>query len=733
MVQLIQRRWLVGLTVLVTLAQGPAMSWAAHGHGGGGGAHFGGGGHMGGGFSGGHMGGAHFGGGSFGGSHFSAPSHSFSMPSHSFRAPTQHFSAPTHSFQAPRSLPSTQFHSPGLQNVQPHLGTHSIPQFQPGHTATHNTWSLPTHNGVNQIPGLQHNGSGITPRSVTTFGQHPAHATPSQGILNGNGHNPYLTGTHHTPGSIGGLANGHGNNLPGVTSNHHLPSLGGAGGIGHHTTLKPTIGANNPFGNHPHIGGHQPSVINTALNHAGAGKNGFHQATHNLPQFQSAHHGNHGNWGLGGQNHHNGIGSVNGGNWNNAWRNNSVHHHHHNWYYGAWGGSWGFGYYAPFYWGARYWGLGGYYSPWGYGGYGGYGSYYNPYCVTLIQPAYASLPVTYYSQPVALPQQPVSDADDAGNTAAYALVDAARTDFRNGDYQAALTKLDQAIPQLPNDTVVHELRGVTLFALGEYSPAAATLNALLAVAPGMDWATLRGLYPDAQTYEAQLRRLEDATRADQKDPALRFVLAYFYMVTNYPEAATAQLKKVVELEPKDVVAKKLLDSLTQTNEPPAPAAGTEAAGTVPDTDLVGRWRASANGSQFELTLNDGLQFDWQVTPANGAMVKQTGRYTATNDRLILESAGQETLVAKVQSLGVNRFQLWVNDKDALVFERQTASVVAQPTPIDQSTPSLIPAPPPVGVPAVPTPLSPVIGADGLPLVPSPLDATKPENLGPVLP
>ncbi len=706
------------------------MSWAAHGHGGGGG-HIGGG-HMGGGFSGGHMGG----GGSFGGAHFGGGSH-FSAPSHSFSAPSHNFSVPSHSFQAPRSLPSTQFHSPGLQNAQPRLGAQGIQQFQPGHNATHNNWSLPTHNGVTNHPGLPNNGNGITPRSVTTFGQHPNHATPSPGVLNGGGHNPYLTGNH---GAIanGVLGNGHGNNLPGLNANHHLSSLGGLNGTnatGNHGTFKPTIGGNNPLGNHPHIGGHQPGVNTASLNHLGGVKNGLHHGGQNLPQFQSHHNGNnHGNWGLGGAHHNGGVGGANNGNWNNAWRNNGVNHHHHNWYYGAWGGYWGFGYYAPFYWGARYWGLGGYYSPWGYGGYGyGYGSYYNPYCVTLVQPAYASLPVTYYSQPVALPQQPASDATDASNSAAYALVDAARTDFRNGDYQGALTKLDQAIPQLPNDTVVHELRGVTLFALGEYRPAAATLNALLAVAPGMDWATLRGLYPNAETYEAQLRKLEDTTRNDQKDPALRFVLAYFYMVTNYPEAATAQLKKVVELEPKDVVAKKLLDSLTQTNEPPAPAAGTEAAGTVPDTDLIGRWRASANGSRFELNLNDALQFDWQVTPADGAVVKQTGRYTAANDRLILESAGQETLVAKVQSLGVDRFQLWVNDKDALVFERQTAATVAQPTPIDQPTLRLIPAPPPVGAGGSPTPLSPVIGADGQPLVPSPLDATKPENQGPILP
>lgn len=466
-----------------------------------------------------------------------------------------------------------------------------------------------------------------------------------------------------------------------------------------------------------------------ALTNGGDQRLGLNQAARNLPQFQSNQRGHRGDWGFDRGRDLGRIGAVGGGNWNSAWRNQCVHHHHHGWYNGPWGGYWGFGFYAPFWQWAGFWGLGNFYNPWIYEY-----QYYNPYCVTLVQPVYASLPATYYEQPLSLPQQPVDETADAQNSAAYALVDAARTDFRSGNYQAALTKLDQAIPQLPNDTVVHELRGLTLFALGEYRPAAATLNALLAVAPGMDWATLRSLYPDTQTYEAQLRKLEIAAGADQKDPALRFVLAYLYMVTNYPEAATTQLKKVVELEPQDVVAKRLLESLTQPDEPPVPdAAGSEATATVPETDLVGRWVASAKGSTFELTLNDALQFDWQVTPANGPAVKQSGRYTATSDRLILESAGQETLVAKVQSLGADRFQMWASDKQVLVFERQGPMATSK-TDSEPSLP-LIPAPiPGPPEPGLPAPRTPVIGADGQPISPPPaVDATKPENLLPPIP
>ncbi len=759
MLRLTARRWLVGLTVLLTLAQGPGLSWASHGHGGGGG-HIGGGG-----FSGGHMGGGHIGGGHIGGfsgggfsggSHFSAPTHHFSAPTQHFSAPIQRFNTPTQHFSVPshtgHSIPSNGFHTPTFQNSQHQAHTPSIQTLHPNTTGGHTNWTLPTHNGITHN-GITHNGAlggsnnfvrpGNHTPAVTTFGQHTTHSVTNNGLLH-SGQNPYLSTNHgHSgPATIGGMGSHHlGGTLPTHAAAQHLPGLGthnGLQGALTHHTAKPVLGGTNTLGGHQfgghHIGGQTQLTTNVA-HHLGNGNglSGLQQhGLQNLPQFQS-HHGNHSNWGLGGTNGiNNGFGGVGVGNWNSSWRNHGVNHHHHHWYNGGWGGFWGFGAYAPFYWGASSWGLGGFYRPWGYGyGYGGYGAgYYNPYCVTLVQPAYASLPVNYYAQPVALPQQPVDETADA-NTAAYQLVDAARNDFRNGDYTAALVKLDQAIPLVPNDTVVHELRGVTLFALGDYQASAATLNAVLAVAPGMNWASLRALYPSTETYGSQLRKLEQARTAQPNDPALRFVLAYLYLVTDYQDAAVTQLKKVVELEPKDVVAQKLLESLSPAPTPVVPPQPEGAAsGTAPQTDLVGTWKSAANDSTFELTLTDGQQFTWTVTPKAGPVVKQTGRYTATSDRLILESAGQETLVVKVNSLGADRFQFWANDQTALTFDRQAATAGAPPVTPDppQPTPLLIPAPVPDAEASLPAPKTPVLGADGLPLVPVPVDATKPENL-----
>ena len=68
--------------------------------------------------------------------------------------------------------------------------------------------------------------------------------------------------------------------------------------------------------------------------------------------------------------------------------------------------------------------------------------------------------------------------------------------------------MDQAIALVPNDTVLHEFRGLTLFALGRYKEAAAAEYAVLSAGPGWDWTTLSGLYPNVDVYTEQLRALE---------------------------------------------------------------------------------------------------------------------------------------------------------------------------------------------------------------------------------
>ena len=62
-----------------------------------------------------------------------------------------------------------------------------------------------------------------------------------------------------------------------------------------------------------------------------------------------------------------------------------------------------------------------------------------------------------------------------------------------------------------------------MFAMGDYTGAAAVLNNLLAVAPGMDWTTLSGLYGDVDAYTTQLRALEAHCKQKPDDAAAHFV------------------------------------------------------------------------------------------------------------------------------------------------------------------------------------------------------------------
>ena len=148
---------------------------------------------------------------------------------------------------------------------------------------------------------------------------------------------------------------------------------------------------------------------------------------------------------------------------------------------------------------------------------------------------------------------------------------------------------------MPGDPLVHEFKALVLFARGEDARAAAELHAVLAVRPGMDWTTLSGLYPDVETYTGQLRALEDRCRQDPKAAAPRFVLAYHYLVAGHKDAAVAQLKAVLALEPGDRVARRLLTSLTGTPPaPPEPTLGPCPTGTGPPADPR-RWTSSAAG------------------------------------------------------------------------------------------------------------------------------------------
>jgi tetratricopeptide (TPR) repeat protein len=421
-----------------------------------------------------------------------------------------------------------------------------------------------------------------------------------------------------------------------------------------------------------------------------------------------------GNWGgnwNGGDWGYPGYGGGYHGGWANNWNNGYVNPHYGGWYNGCWSGNYGYGggWWAPFALGAATWGLASTIGNWGLGygsfGYGamGYpgGAYVNPYYSGIPAAVVAASPYDY-SQPVVVNNYVTNDGDltsstnaDSGAATAEAAPPAAPSDrvfdealvkFKAGDYGAALSGCDKAVKLAPKDTVIHEVRALVLFALGRYPEAAATLNAVLATAPGMDWTTMSGLYGSVDAYTTQLRKLEEYCRANPDSAAGHFVLAYHYLVGGYADMATEALEVVVAKQPGDAVAKRLLDALTPPKEESAPAPKTPtegtsgpAAGSVPETDLVGTWlvgtwKASSGKDAVVLTISEDSKFTWKAMPSGKPPVQLDGTIATARDSIALESAKAGTMAGKVVSKGPDAFDFALAgapaDAKPIAFVRQ---------------------------------------------------------------
>ena len=343
--------------------------------------------------------------------------------------------------------------------------------------------------------------------------------------------------------------------------------------------------------------------------------------------------------------------------------------YHNGWYHGYWNGhntaAWGW--HNP-YWGG--WGYGGWgYGGWGFGlglgmglgwglpvwgfGSGLYGMGYMPYNnVYYVDNSVVGAPYDY-SQPIDTVSAPAAEtvADPA-----TALFDSARALFHDGDYAGALAKTDEALKSLPNDTSLHEFRGLCLFALGRYDEAAATLYAVLSVGPGWDWTTMISLYPSVDVYTAQLRAIEDYCKANPQSASGRFVLAYHYLTEGFNDAAVRMLKQVVALKPNDSLSAKLEKQLSQPTEPPA----AESVATTADDTAVpqgatidGTWTANpVEGTSVTLTLKPDGNFDWDVTQ-KGRKQHFTGTLTYGNGILTLVQEKGPVMVGRVSWKNAN--------------------------------------------------------------------------------
>jgi TolA-binding protein len=347
-----------------------------------------------------------------------------------------------------------------------------------------------------------------------------------------------------------------------------------------------------------------------------------------------------------------------GNNFNINRTNNLVRATHNDWnrgdwYHGDWHGNWNNSWYQrPVgWWTAGYWaGAAASTIPWSWG----YWPYYNPYCAG---PVVIGSSTIDYSQPIVLAQTDTSPGVAQAEQQATPLFDAARNAFMQGDYRTALAQVDQAIAQVPNDTVLHEFRGLTLFALGRYKEAAAADYAVLSAGPGWDWTTLSGFYPDVDVYTEQLRALEQYAKSHPAASDAKFLLADHYLTCGYTDTAAAQLKEVVRLNPKDQLSAQLLSSIStpDTAEQAAPSRPAAAASPANAASLVGKWTATrADSATIKLALAGDGKFTWALDQ-NGKPQQFSGTYTVADNLLVLKQGDNPMMVGQVASLANDRF------------------------------------------------------------------------------
>ncbi|HEX4149065.1 MAG TPA: tetratricopeptide repeat protein, partial [Pirellulales bacterium] len=174
-------------------------------------------------------------------------------------------------------------------------------------------------------------------------------------------------------------------------------------------------------------------------------------------------------------------------------------------------------------------------------------------------------------------------------------------DFQAGNYAQATSDFQHALVDSPNNGGVMLLLGQSLFASGQFMPAAGAVQLAMQVLPEAQWGTVvtnyRELYPNIQNYTDQLRVLEKARTSDPNNAGLRFLLGYHYGYLGYPKNAVTELDQAIKLQPKDYGAQLLRNVFaakagipaipvtpptappttpentpsTQTSPPPAPA------------------------------------------------------------------------------------------------------------------------------------------------------------------
>ncbi|HEX3724892.1 MAG TPA: tetratricopeptide repeat protein, partial [Pirellulales bacterium] len=159
-------------------------------------------------------------------------------------------------------------------------------------------------------------------------------------------------------------------------------------------------------------------------------------------------------------------------------------------------------------------------------------------------------------------------------------------DFKAGKYESASRNFRHALVDDPANAAVLMMLSQSLFAMGQYDEAAGATAMAMQSLPQDKWGVVvenrQQLYGNARDYADQLRSLEKARDAKSDSPGLHFLLGFQYAFSGNPSGAASELDKVLQLEPRDQMAKALRDATkAKLDGTASPAGASERGGTSP--------------------------------------------------------------------------------------------------------------------------------------------------------
>jgi hypothetical protein len=204
-----------------------------------------------------------------------------------------------------------------------------------------------------------------------------------------------------------------------------------------------------------------------------------------------------------------------------------------------------------------------------------FGAYGCPPPYTPFAPVYVPVPVAYYSDenPYAVDNSAGLPADNGDYTPPSGTTDPAAVSepfdrqgeyaFHARNYMAANRAWQHAVVDDPSNGALAMKLALALFAVGKYREAAGTTQQVLMLLPEEKWgqaaSDYKKLYSNPKDYLDQLKSLAKAAADKPNDPALRFLLGFHYGYSGRVGDAVRELNKLVQLEPKDQLGRKLRD------------------------------------------------------------------------------------------------------------------------------------------------------------------------------